>query len=159
MPSLTCVVSPVRKATPHVGNCFLNPCRGIQKIYAREPGLGSLIWKLWPKQIVQRSKAKFSTLKLALCPFILGSAAGPPVSSVENEKLPLNNCSKFQQWNWEKEKAVCHMVRSSGSHWFANLLVQGLGKWNGLLHDRDVPLHQSQLKARIKGYHPWQAFS
>lgn len=42
------------------------------------------------------------------------------------------------------------MVRSSGSHCFANLLMQRLGKWNRVHQDRDVPLHQRQLKARIK---------
>lgn len=61
----------------------------------------------------------------------------------------------FHEWSWKKEKAVCHTVRTSGSHCFADLLVQRLGKWNGVLQDTDDPLHQRHLKARMKVYHPW----
>lgn len=70
---LTHVVSPVRKATQHMGNSFF---RWIQGTYVRELGLGSLTWKLWPNQTVKSSKVKFFTLNLVLWLPIFGSATG-----------------------------------------------------------------------------------
>lgn len=75
MPSLTCVVNPVRKATSNVGNCFWNSCRWLQRTRVRELCLGSWIYKLW-LNILFKIEAKFSTLKFLLSLVVLGSATG-----------------------------------------------------------------------------------
>lgn len=142
----------------HIGNCFLNPCRWLQRTSVRELCLGSWIWKLWLNRLFEEVRPNFPLWNFC-CAFCTCIINRPFSVEKKKKELSLKNCSQLPEWSWEKEKAVCLMVRSPGSHCFAKLLMQRLGKWNRVHLDRDVLLHQRQLKARIKVYHPWWVFS
>lgn len=43
----------------HIGNCFLNPCRWLQRTSVRELCLGSWIWKLWLNRLFEEVRPNF----------------------------------------------------------------------------------------------------
>lgn len=43
----------------HAGNCFLNPCRWLQRTNVRELCLGSWIWKLWLNKLFEEVRPNF----------------------------------------------------------------------------------------------------